>query len=184
MDKLKNAIILDEYKFGEPYQMKSGSYEASLKTYKLVDLGNKAWLVPTDGDPSKIHYDPKNPNSQGYANRELTFDLEDGTEYKCIGPWNSNSEDLFNSTGIDLRDNHMIQGIIALKREKHPDFPNQHMMHLYKDILYVDEEPKAGKYMRVDNLAQEFADKYKIDVFYQYRSSGGGCAGKKEPKNA
>ncbi len=161
--------------------IKSGSYEASLKTYKKVDgKSGKTWLIPINLDPSSIHVDIHDSNSKGYAGSILSFDLDTGDTYEVKGPWNSNPEALFQDTKIDLRNKHKTYGIIALKRNSPPK-GSFHMNYTYEDVLYLDKQKIEGTFNRIDDLAQKFADKLDTRVFYQVVTAGGGCAGSQTP---
>lgn len=176
-------IVKERHTFGEPYQMYSGSAIAQEATYKVVKgSGKNIWLVPTNNDPSLIHVDMQNPNSDGYGGRVLRFPLEDGMVHEAKGPWNSNADALYRETGIDLRDKHKTYGIIAFGREN-SDGPHW-MIHDYIDVVHLDSEPTLGEFGRIEKMAQKIANESGRRVFYQVKTAGGGSAGSKDPQEA
>lgn len=177
-------IIKDEHRFTYNNAMVCASYEASLKTYRKVGgKSGNTWLVPTLGDPSKIHLDRHDPKSKGYGGSTLTFRLDNGEEYSVKGPWNSNSDSLYHDTGIDLRNNHKSRGIVALKREVPEDRSRYSSMdYIYKDVLHLDEDMVRGSFNRVEDIGQKIANELNQTVYYQVVSQDGGSSGTIEPQ--
>lgn len=170
-------IIKEKHHFKQDHTMICASAGAESNTYKKVEgKSGNTWYVPSDLNPN-VQVDTHDPNSEGYRGRTLEFILEDGTIDKVQGPWSSNSDALFRDTGIDLRNNHITYGIIAGGRSPNHEDPYNLMNHIYIDVVHLDEKPTKGEYSRIQNLAQKLADEYKLDLFYQVKSGGGGCAG-------
>ncbi len=69
--------------------------------FKLIKDGKHTWIVPLNNDSEKIFIDTL--DGEGFGGRTLEFTLEDGTKHKVKGPWHSNTNSLFERTGIDLR---------------------------------------------------------------------------------
>ncbi len=160
----------------------NGGYNAgrtgatSLK-YRVHHDGERRWLVPDSEAPAdNIYVEDLNPDSsEGFGGATLSFGLVDGETLALKGPWHSNSEALFKATGIDIRDKHRTQGIVALKRE-----------HLqgrteYDEVLYQDEAPVIGTFHRVDAIAQRLADELGQPVYYAVKSAGGGTSSRRDP---
>ena len=160
----------------------NGGYNAgrtgatSLK-YRVHHDGERRWLVADSEAPAdNIYVEDLNPDSsEGFGGATLSFALVGGGVLKLRGPWHSNSEALFEATGIDIRDKHRTQGIVALKRE-----------HLqgrteYEGILHIDMEPIIGLYDRIKQLAQRFANEHGEPVFYAFKSAGGGASSRMDP---
>ena len=160
----------------------NGGYNAgrtgatSLK-YRVHHDGERRWLVPDSEAPAdNIYVEDLNPDSsEGFGGATISFELANGDVLELKGPWQSNSESFFKATGIDIRDKHRTQGIVAVKRE-----------HLqgrteYEDILHLDVVPVIGPYHRITDIAQRFADKRGEPVFYAFKSAGGGTSSRKDP---
>ena len=161
--------------------MKSGAYEASKFVYRKVeaDRGEEIWLIPTNspapGEQVHVHYPKK--KSEGYGGATLTFLLEDGTEYKAQGPWHSNTDHLFQSTGIDLRNQHRTYGCVALRREH----TNQFMEDRFTGLLHCDSDWVVGDFNRLRQLGIQFATKLNHPVFVYSQSQGGSSSGMEYP---
>lgn len=160
--------------------MISGQREAQRRVYhhKFTEGGKKVWLwadQPNAAD--NIYVGDTNPNnrSQGFGGARLHFKLVGGGEVVLTGPWHSNSSSLLVATGIDLTSQHWTFGVVALKRE-----PSR-----FTEIQYIDpEEGIIGKFNRIDDIAQEIANKLGQTVYYYCKSSGGSSSGPKGPNNA
>ena len=148
------------------------------KTYYLHLDGKFPWIIPTNGEPSEIH--SHNAPHTGYGGRVLFFPLDEEDKlYKAKGPWHRNADDLFAATGIDLRNNHLTLGIVALERRsvKHKGMAND-----YRGILHLDENEIRGEFDRIPKLAQKIANERGEDVVYQVITAGGGRLGTKKPE--
>jgi len=177
MEQDKNSDFVVFNTFGP---MICASAEAEEKTYKVFKgKSGRRWLVaiqPNEGD--NVYAESLDPNSDGFAGRTLTFKMEDGTELKLQGPWHSNADSLFTDTGYDCRDKHAIRGVISTGREN----TEQPYVYKYTGILHYDKEIVIGTFDRIDQLAQEYADKLNTMVYFAYKSNGCGCSGSREPK--
>jgi hypothetical protein len=111
------------------------------------------------------------PGSEGMGGRTCRFELEDGTHYDSIGPWMTNSNDLFAQTGVDLRNRHASRLILARKIEypkgQYCDRPDM------LDVVHYEEEFVEGTFDRANILAQDIADKMGEKLFYFIETSGG-----------
>lgn len=146
--------------------------------YRKVQKGPFTWFVPNNGNPSKINWhNPRDEN--GYGGSVVKFPLEDGSICDVKGPWCRTADTLFEVTGIDLRNNHLTFGIIALERQsvKHKGMTND-----YKGVLYVDEDETVGDFDRIPKLAQKMANERGENVVYQVITAGGGQLGTKRPE--
>ena len=113
----------------------------------------------------------------GFAGRELSFKLEDDSVLKLQGPWHSNGDSLFINTGVDIRDKFYTYGFIYLDAKCEDG--KQH----YKDVLYFDQENVLGSFQRIEDIAQEISNHFKIKVRYGSYSRGGSCHSHKEPES-
>src|ERR1700749_4176133 len=71
--------------------------------------------------------------SDGYGGRTLDFPTKDGI-IKIQGPWHSNTDSLYERTGVDLRDKHCTWGAISLKRGMEGNDS------VLLDVVYVDAD--------------------------------------------
>lgn len=153
-----------------------GSYEAEIRTYqKLEDKSGRVWLVANQEDAASNVYvhNPKDHNSQGFAGRTLTFQLEDGSSYSAKGPWHTNADALFAATGLDIRDRHRTQVAVGHRYGKG--------MLTLADVIYLEEAPVLGTFDRYKAVAQSFADQLDTPVYYLMRSFGGASGGPIKP---
>ncbi len=163
--------MITEYAF-ESYQMFSGSGDIIERVFKKVETGRGGvWLYPVgvDNPAEHVHFhNPKDVNSDGYGGRIIPFKLEDGSTYEAKGPWHSNADDLFSSTGVDIRDTYKTFVVIGL--EVQGSIHNKG--HISK-LLYMDEQPTLGNYHRGDAIAKRLAEELQIPVYLHSKSHGG-----------
>lgn len=177
-------IIQKEYE-QRAYQMFSSSHEAQIREYKkYLGKDGNTWLVSTCDDPaSHIYVSDKNPKSQGFGGREISFKIEGEKEIlKLQGPWHTNANALFNAAGIDLKNLIMNWGLIALHRinRKGKSFDSHYTV--FTDILYIDgDKPVASNSGRIHNMAVDMANKYNIIVMAYSETKGGSCSGSVKP---
>jgi hypothetical protein len=143
------------------------SYEAEIRRFKKIEANGKVWLVALQENAAENVYvhDPRDKNSQGFAGRTLTFQLEDGTEYAAKGPWQTSAGALFIATGYDVRDTHYTIGAIGLRK-------GESFMGV-GDVVYLEKEPILGTFERVNVIAQRIADELNTVVYCLSKSSGG-----------
>lgn len=145
------------------------------KLWRKIEGPNRtSYLIPVDvenvGD--YVHCDPNNKDSQGYAGREMSFKLEDGSAYKCIGPWHTNTRSVKQATGLDLENKHY------------------HMCAIYTEdkLLYLTElilgmYPNQGIYNYAEK-AQAFANNLNKTVSVFVNTNGGSSRYNKLPKES
>lgn len=164
--------------------MISGQAELEDRIYKKVEGKRGFWYIAIQENAGdNVYFAAKNsdPNAyfQGFGGATLTFKLEDGTEEKVKGPWHSNSGSLFDDTGYDVRDKYLTQGIIAKNREFSEDIRHG---DIYTNVLHYDETAKLGKFNRIEEMAQQFANELNCEIYYAMKSSGGGSSATKLPE--
>lgn len=157
----------------------------SAKYRKVQGKGRSTWLVPLDNDPYKIHVDMHDPNSEGYAGRTISFNLEDGTEYNAKGPWNSNVDALFQDTGIDLRSTFNIKLRVYDAAKHYEIHDNLRKKHTPCQCFVADCDHGFLEEIEYKNCVygidreevQKFLKKYKKDLRiskFVYRAYTGG----------
>lgn len=153
------------------------SEEDKCESYNMItDKGGNDWFYGDKAD--EIYVDQHNPNSKGFGGRKLKFKLKDGTVVETEnGPWHSNADALLNATGVDLTHEHLTFGCISLGIEGNMYTNN------YKNVIYLDDNYINGDYSRIQNLAQEFANKLNTKVYYTQHSRGGSVSHFYELKN-
>ena len=164
--------------FGRP--MTCGQSELTSRQYKKIVGKRGNWYVAIQENAADNVYfaSRSKERSDGFGGATLSFLLEDGTIDKVQGPWHSNSDSLFEDTGYDIRNQYFTQGIIA-KTEVCSKMGQEE----YTDVLHYDEVGVLGKFKRIEDLAQELANKHNCKVYYAVKSSGGGSKYFKEPQN-
>lgn len=174
-------IVAREYRLEDHYRMISAIGEQQQITLwdYTTDKKGTYWLWPVEHKEqgSMVHCGDirAGQRSEGYGGRVMNFPTKDGV-IKIQGPWHSNSDALFEATGIDLRDKHLTWGLIALKRE------SERNSYVFKDVLHLDPDGGVlGRFERIDELAQKFANSLDKPVAYYMRSHGGSSCGYKYP---
>jgi len=143
---------------------------------KYIGKSGRIWIVglcPSAGD--FIHVSP-NPREnerrftgfRGYGGSTLKFTLQDGTIESLTGPWHSNSDALFQDTGIDFRDKHATYIIISKKR-----IQNEKYQTVMVDVIHQDYSPVIGLFERGTLLAMEMAKTLNQMIFCYSESLGG-----------
>lgn len=178
---MKDYVITEK----EGYEVFSESWKIKKVWKKVETETGLVWLypvnVPNPGDFIHVWNPAENrnrPSFQGYGGSTLTFELEDGTMFKCIGPWHSNSEALERSTGINLRDKHMTFVVISHERTSEKGTYRSVM----KDVIYMDTEPTIGAFERGKEMAQTLANELDKEVYLYSKSSGGSSNGPVYPE--
>jgi hypothetical protein len=109
---------------------------------------------------------------RGFGGSTLKFELEDGNTISLQGPWHSNSNALFNDTGIDLNENTVTYVVVS---EKIGHDKKYHSVAI--NVLYKDEEPAVGSFDRGNDIALEWANKLGKPVHLYCESLGGSSSG-------
>jgi hypothetical protein len=165
-------------------------WHARPKKFRKIESldGTRTYYLPIEGVNAADHFryvvncadgvhvtDP-NPSGpfRGYGGSTLEFPLDDGTIDKVKGPWHTNSEAFFKETGINISDLHLTQVTIGTESGKG-------FMEVGGDVLYRENEPVLGPFMRGERIAQQLADVLDISVYCVRESAGGGSAGWHKP---
>ena len=165
---------------GQP--MICSSHEAEKRKYKkVVGKYGHIYLYAIQPNPADNIYVSGGSNSDGFGGRTLSFILEDGTIEELRGPWHTNSDDLFNHTGVDLRAKHLTFVVISKERKC---ISSEKLGYNTKmvNVLYQDKKPIVGEFGRGKKLAQVIADKLQQAVYCYSQSQGGSSNSLIEPK--
>jgi len=141
------------------------------KYKKVIGKSGGLWLVPNTGNSDSIYHSGE--DKTGFCGSTLEFPLIDGTVAKIVGPWHSNSDGLFNDTGIDLRENSWTFGCISFTRE----YDVQNLSGIMTSIMHLDKEWTKGSFDRITDMAKKLALENKRDYYYYSASSGGASSG-------
>lgn len=170
--------ILDEYELQENHAMICGSAEAESRKYmKYRSKSNgRIYLVADQPNAGDNIYVEGEKGSDGFAGRELTFTLVDGSTIKLKGPWHTNSNDLLKATGIDCTWKHLTWGLVA-----HSCTGGCNKPLVFKDVFHLDDEPMVGAFDRIQKIAQRIANELRITVQAYSKSTGGSFRGPVDP---
>ena len=135
----------------------------------------RLWLVGANtlapADHIYVGY-REDTGSKGYGGRHMIFNLTDHNMAVTLqGPWHSNSDALYENTGIDLRDKHYVQLVVGLSRRNGPSYRTT-----LTDIVYY-EPPGVRAYDGYKATMRELYEKYRCDLYYWHGGSGGSTCG-------
>lgn len=159
-----------------PYSMICGPYEAEKRRYKkYIGKSGRIFLVAIQEDSASNIYvfHPLDHNSEGFGGRTLEFKLENDSIVKAKGPWHTNPDDLYNETGVDIRDKHFTRTVVGLGRD----------LGGITDVIYCESKPILGEFNRGNKITQGLADKLDTVVYYYIITSGGSSNGPVKPTN-
>lgn len=152
--------------------------EGKTRTYYL--------MVSRPNIADSIYVDPHDPNSRGFGGSLLQFTLEDGTVDEVKGPWHTGANALLNDTGMDIRDLHATQVTIwstkpGIWRGKGYETVDGKLVwtdverEIFEkdEILYHEEVPALGIFMRGERIAHAYAKATGKTVYLRSESSGG-----------
>jgi hypothetical protein len=133
--------------------------------HRFQESSGRIWFY-TDGDHIYTGF-AYNTGSRGFGGRKIIFKWTGGQE-TLYGPWHSNANSLFMSTGIDLINQYRTRGVIALVREYDP-----RMGYTYKQVLHFEPDFILGRFDRIEDLADYHFQREKKTVYYHTESIGG-----------
>jgi hypothetical protein len=176
-----------DYKIKRQGMICASADAQSRKYRKVTGKSGRNWYIAIDSPAGNVYVSPKSEENtpgykgfKGFGGRTLQFELEDGTVDHIQGPWHSNSDSLFEDTGVDVRDQHVTFGVISRDFKSDPDDPWGDGIMV--DVLYIDEEPNKGSFDRIDKLAEEYAEREGKQIMYYRESKGGSCRGPVKPQ--
>lgn len=152
----------------------SGSGEAVKHKYDVYRGKNgKLWLaafsVPNRADFIYVQGDA---NSDGFAGREIRFDIRHGDAVLLNGPWSVGPGSLFADTGIDLRELHHSIVVIGAGRS----IPSgSYMRTVITGVVYQDPGWVLGRHAdhRLREIGQRLANERQAKLAGYAQSTGG-----------
>lgn len=156
-----------------PYSMFSGQAEAVAHTYNIhIGKSGRIWLVSTEAACAGNIYVQGGPKSDGFGGATLSFTLANGCDKISLhGPRHSNCESLFSDTGIDVRNRHLVYGVIGKGRDWKDG------RSIIKDLIYFDEKPTIGPFNRIKDKAEALAESLNQQLYYYTETKGGSSCG-------
>jgi len=155
--------------------MKSAIGEASKHVYRKVDSRVGTWLVRQGKYAADNIYWLKDGRGMGGAT--IKFKLEDGSVFEAKGPWLTNAGELFQYTGIDLREK--LSTFVVLSDNVVYD---KNYDPILVNVLYKDSEIKESVYDRGSSLAHEWAERLGKKIYYYQLTAGGSLFGSAVPE--
>lgn len=140
----------------------------------------RTWLVVATLDNAEHVYVDDPSNRTGFAGSKVDFKLEDGSTFSSRGPWKSNTDFLLEETGIDLTQQHLTKGVIALEIDYQNGGYGLEKVTC-RNVLHVDDVYVRGSFERIEQLAQKYADELRVTVRVVSHSYGGSHGGWKNP---
>jgi hypothetical protein len=152
--------------------MRSGQGEAqSRKYHKYIGSNGRIWLVADQENAAANVYVEGSIGSDGFGGATLTFPLVEGGEIELRGPWHSNSNALYEATGVDVRDKTYTFVVVSRERKS-----GEHYEMIMADVLYKDEAPMLGTIDRGKEIARGLLASLSLDSVALYSASEGGSS--------
>jgi hypothetical protein len=147
--------------------------ESIFDRYEAPHRPGYYWFVK-HGVPNRSEYiffgSPHSTKSEGMGGRIIPFKCTDGQTIDIQGPWWSNSDSFFKSTGIDITNEYLTFVVISRDRTYEKDH------HTMIDVVYKDEAPVLGQYDRWKQVLKDvFSTIPDEKLFVYYESTGGSC---------
>lgn len=168
-----NQLYNKEFNFRQPVTSSQGDVSSNL--FRRITKGIDVWYVAEVPNSADYIYHVTT-NLNGHAGVKLTFKTNEGS-FEEVGVWRSNPDALFNATGVDIRDKHLMSYIISLDKLHSVE---NYGPDMYIDVLYFQENVLTT-FTHFKEKAQEYADKLQRTVYIGRRSAGGGSATKAHP---
>ncbi len=173
------GIIAERIDVSEPYRMVSALGEqASVELWNYtIDAEGTHWFWPASHPEPGAMVHCGSPvfagkRSDGFGGATLTFNTADGP-IPIQGPWHSNTNALFERTGVDLRDKHLTYGVIGTGRESTPTHNT-----VITGVVHADpKEGVLGTFDRIKEKAQQLANEHEQPFYYYSKSRGGSSCG-------
>lgn len=153
-----------------------GSNDAQARVFeKHVGKSGNTWLVAVQENAAANVYVTNNPANttsrnqgfEGFGGSTLSFPLTDGTVFEAHGPWHTNSDALYEDTGVDVRNRHFTWVALGMDRD-HIDSAT-----IIRGVVYKDEQPTLGSF----NRYKEIIKLHPEALVYFMESEGGSSSG-------
>lgn len=107
------------------------------------------------------------------GSRTIPIKCTDGTTIDIQGPWWSNSDALFSSTGIDVRNT--VLSFVVISR----DIEYVNHSAILKDVVYKDDAPTIGSWDRYRTVAKSIFKALPSEdkLMIYHRTQGGSSYG-------
>jgi hypothetical protein len=156
--------------------MISASNEVLISTFDRYEDPVKPgfyWFVKAD-IPNKAEYifygSPHTTNSEGMGGRVIPFRCTDGQTINIQGPWWSNSDSFYGSTGIDIRNTNYTFVVVARSVDRID------RLETLIDVVYKDDEPTIGPFDRWKTILSSVFQVLNDDQLVIYVKSDGGSS--------
>jgi len=157
--------------------MINGIAVAESRKYFVIEANGRTWLYSDDENAGDFIYvsahekenQPGYGGFRGFGGRVITFDIVNGETIQLEGPWHTNSQSLYEATGLDLRKKHLSFVVIGEKFDKSSD----PLCPWIREVIHIDQEPVVGEFNRGSILAREIANELNISVALYAKSQGG-----------
>lgn len=147
--------------------------ESVFDRYEAPHRPGYFWFVKS-GIPNKAEYifygSPHTTYSEGMGGRVIPFRCTDGQTINIQGPWWSNSDSFYGSTGIDIRNTNYTFVVVARSVDRID------RLETLIDVVYKDDEPTIGPFDRWKTILSSVFQVLNDDQLVVYVKSAGGSS--------
>lgn len=116
--------------------------EIQNKLYRSI-VGKNGKTYFYNGNPTSVWVDG---DGEGSGGRTFSYEMIDGDMINLKGPWNTNTKDLLEQTGIDLTKTHYSFGLIFRNRQEALDFEaGKNVEPMMSDLQWTIGEFDGGE---------------------------------------
>jgi len=139
----------------KPQPMVSG-VPGDMTFYLHVGVSGLFWLVGNVPNAADHIYRSSAGKSEGFAGRNIEFNLGDGNSISLQGPWKSNSESLRADTEIDITNKYNTFGVIS------KEVRGNTMI----DVVYIDNYFVIGRLNRIKEFCSHMSEQMGGRLYY------------------
>jgi len=169
-----------------PQHLTFAQSELTEHTFHHVVVKGEHWLWAADVENSADFVyagsDRRSEAGRGMGGAACTFKLVDGGVVVLYGPFKCAPSYLKAAAGIDLSSRHYTRGVIAFAYAMSKEGGSYFQRKDFTDLLHLDEDWTLGTFDRIEELAQEIANREGRKVYYHSQSSGGSTAAWQHPE--